>query len=202
MELLARRDAVACSARGQAGKGASGGGVTASPEDEERGLSDPLRGEAPSRPSAHRPRQDKNRRTPCPVLGVGRRGGLAGPCEKKMPPPAPPLTLSHTPHPPQPSPAAPSHPGTQCEMAADAHARRGSGHGTQDSEKTPAFLWKVRTCPRLLPTPRGTALGGERPAGAGRGRGRAGGQRVRSTSRHTQPACPRSTGRGGSSPRV
>ena len=76
MELSAGRDAVACSARGQAGKGASGGGVTASPEDEERAPSDPLRGEAPSRPSAHRPRQDENGRTPAHSAGCGKAWGL------------------------------------------------------------------------------------------------------------------------------
>ena len=47
-------------------------------------------------------------------------------------------------------------------MAADAHVGRGSGHGIQgNEEKTPAFLWEVRTCPWLLPAPRGTVFGGE-----------------------------------------
>lgn len=198
---MARRDAVACSARGQAGKGASRGGVTASPEDEERGLSDPLRGEAPSRPSAHRPRQDKNRRTPCPVLGVGRRGGLAGPCEKKMPPPAPPLTLSHTPHPPSP-PLLPPHTRGLSVRWLRMHTRGAAQDTVHRTAKRPQLSsGKSGPAHGCSPLP-GEQRGGERPAGAGRGRGRAGGQRVRSTSRHTQPACPQSTGRGGSSPRV
>lgn len=38
-------------------------------------------------------------------------------------------------------------------MSTNSHTGRGSGNGTQDNRREPAFLWKVRSCLGLLPIP-------------------------------------------------
>ena len=123
---------------------------------------------------------------------------------RKVPPPRPHATLSHVPGLPawRPLPAAPAHPGLG-ERQLGAWGRdvgevthwawlRTWAHGTKDGPH--ALLREPRACPGLPPCQMG---GSNRPGGGGVGRGR-----VRSTSRRTRPASPRSTGRGGSSPRA
>ena len=188
VELSAQRDAVACSARGQAGKGASGAGwgspllrrtrreAPATPEERlpleaiciwpvqprtadaclqccgrERGGSRALRGEQP--------------------LG---EAGLACPGARSSISPAP-STLSHLPTPPLPPPHTLGLSvrwlrawGQRCQQihTPTPGAAQETVHRTR--EKTPAFLWEVRTCLGLLPIPEQQ----QEKARGGRGQGR------------------------------
>ena len=91
-------------------------------------------------------------RTPATVLGVGRRGGLAGPCEKKMPP-----RPSFDPVTPPSPPSAPSHPGTRREMVADARAARLRTWNTGQGREHPSFPLEGQDLPAAAPPPGGTA---------------------------------------------
>lgn len=130
------------------------------------------------------------------------RGGWHVPASSTSPPSFYPVSPPRPPLHGDRSPLPPSLPGTRGEMAGslgvrmptESHTGHGSGHWyTEDRRQA---LRKARTCLGLLAMPdewQERALEG---TGAGAGDG------VRSTSRHTRPGSPRSTGRGGSSPHV
>lgn len=80
------------------------------------------------------------------------------------------------------------------EMSTDAHAWHGSGRVHKDTRKDPGLSFHKPGPARAAPIP------DEWQEEALQGTGAQAGDGVRSTSRHTQPGCPRSTGRGGSSP--
>lgn len=183
-------------------------GVTTSPEDGGEAAGAPGRRGSFLGP-LHRVSQDEDsgQRTSASRAGVrgqglpGARG--RGPRQAAL---ARPWERSRTPRPPAPaaSPCPPHTETTACwphaprarrgrrgawvETSASSHTGHGSGHGTQrDERKTPRSpSWG---CPQ--------PHDGQRAGGWGSGRGG-----VRSTSRRTRPGCPRSTGRGGSSPRA
>lgn len=212
VELSAQRDAVPCSAQGQAGKGASGVGW-GSPllRRTRRDASDP-RGQTPSRGRLHTARKDEDSGHLPAVLRVGARGsravrgeqpageaGLACPCESNSTSPAP-STLSHLPTPPLPPPHA---------LGLSVRWLRARGRDVNEfthwarlrkrypgQQKRARFPLESQELPGAAPHPRGTAGKGLQGTGAGVG------DSVRSTSRHTQPGSPRSTGTGGSSPHV
>lgn len=187
-----------------------GGVVTTSPEDKERSCRCPLRGEAPSWGHFHMATNDKDSgHFPAAQGREGQWGsrmpgdshleksGMGTSSGEKSHLPAPPACH---PHPPlrgqgclssicswDPREMAES-PGLA--MSTNSHTGRGSRNWyTRTKIKTPNSLEKPGPAWSCSPSQR---RGRKRPC-----RGRS----VRSTSRRTRPACPRSTGRGGSSPR-
>lgn len=197
------------------GRGSGFWGVSASPEDKERSRQCPQRGQAPPRGHVHTAGKDED--SPCQQCwGWEGRGSwevrghrtprevrLARPCEKGA-----------SPHPPPTLSCFPLH-RDRCLLPASHGGLRevmGSVAGTgvnkvtrwvwlrtrvhRTRERCQALLENTRPCLGLLPAP------GDRQDAALDGPGPGGGDSVRSTSRHTQPGSPRSTGRGGSSPRA
>lgn len=178
--------------------------VTSSPEDEGRKLPVSLERTGSSWGHVHMAGEDKDGAGRPQRGGAGAPGrrGESGPQERwgwrvlvrKIPPPHPP-TLSHLPPLPcvQTAACSPLRAlGAWGKVSTRSPAGRGSGNCHQRAKgKTPGSPLRSEGLPGAAPHPC-----------RGRGQGWGGGDGVRSTSRHTQPGSPRSTGTGGSSPRV